>query len=68
MPNTNIVGRFSMFGTPHLFHSSMLRVRIISSFDVMSQATVSRIFGDRVPSNVSKSFMLRYGASIKICA
>ena len=68
MPNTNIVGRFSMFGTPLFFHSSMLRVRIISSFDVMSHATVRRIFAERVLSNVSKSFMLRYGASINICA
>ena len=59
MPNTNIVGRFSIFGTPLFFHSSMLRVRIISSLDVMSQATVSRIFGDSVLTNVSKSFMLR---------
>ena len=68
MPNTNIVGRFSMFGTPALFHSSMVRVMIISSFEVMSHATVRRIFAERVLTNVSKSFMLRYGASINICA
>ena len=59
MPNTNIVGRFSIFGTPAFFHSSMLRVMIISSFEVMSHATVSRIFAERVLINVSKNFMLR---------
>ena len=59
MPNTNIVGRFSIFGIADLCHSSIVRVTISSSFAVMSAATVSRIFGDSVLRSVSKSLMLR---------
>ena len=68
MPNTNIVGRFSIFGTSDLCHCSIVRVTISSSFAVMSAATVSRILGESVLRRVSKSLRLRYGASINICA
>ena len=68
MPNKNIVGRFAISGTPLRFHSSIERVTINSSGEVISTATVSFNFGDKVFSIVSKSFILRYGASIKSCA
>ena len=68
MPNKNIVGRFAMSGIGTLRHSSTRSVRIYSSGAVISVATLSRIFGDRILSNASKSFTLRYGASMKSCA
>ena len=67
MPNTKMVGRFSIFGTADFCHCSIVRVTISSSFAVMSAATVSRIFGDSVLRSVSKSLRLRYGASMKSC-
>ena len=68
MPNTKIVGRFSIFGTSLRCHSSIVRVTISSSFAVISAATVRRIFAESVLRSVSKSLTLRYGASINICA
>ena len=68
MPNMNIVGRLAISGTPHLRHSATVRVFINSSGEVISAATVSRNCGDRVLMSVSKSFTLRYGASMNSCA
>ena len=68
MPKTNIVGRFSIFGTPALRHCSTVRVLISSSGAVISAATVRRIFGESVATSISKSLRLRYGASMNICA
>ena len=68
MPNTNIVGRFSMLGIGRRRHSATESVSISSSGAVMSAATVSNILGASVAKSVSKSLQLRYGASMNICA
>ena len=57
MPNINIVGRFVISGTPHLRHSSTVRVLIYSSGEVISAAIVTLSFGARLLTRLSKSLI-----------
>ena len=67
LPIINMVGRLAISGIRRRDHPAILSVRMISSGDVTSHATVSIVAPSHTDTICSSSLTLRYGASINIC-